>query len=152
MQNPFPTFANQKVESGLSVKTVNDILIVIGLALSYAEEVYQIPKIKVNFLKERAKEMRVLDVSEQKKLEAFLKKEMNLYKFAVLLALYTGVRIGELCALDWCDITDEIKINKTLYRIKRGNKTVLEISEPKTPSSNRVIPVPECISEYVNVT
>lgn len=145
----FSDFANQKVESGLSVKTVNDILIVIGLALNYAEEVYHIPKIKVNYLKAHAKEMRVLDIAEQKKLEAFLIKEMNLYKFAVLLALYTGVRIGELCALDWCDITDEIKISKTLYRIKRGNKTVLEIAEPKTPSSNRTIPVPECIGEYV---
>ena len=142
-------FANQKVESGLSVKTVNDILIVIGLALNYAEEVYHIPKVKVSFLKANAKEMRVLDISEQKKLEAFLVKEIDLYKFAVLLALYTGVRIGELCALDWSDITDEIKVSKTLYRIKRGNKTVLEIAEPKTPSSNRIIPVPECISEYV---
>ena len=101
------------------------------------------------FLKERAKEIRVLDISEQKKLEAFLIGEMNLYKFAVLLALYTGVRIGELCALDWGDITDEIKISKTLYRIKQGNRTVLEIAEPKTPSSNRVIPVPECIRGYV---
>ena len=142
-------FANQKAESGLSVKTVNDILIVVGLALNFAEEVYQIPKIKVSFLKERAKEIRVLDISEQKKLEAFLIEEMNLYKFAVLLALYTGVRIGELCALDWGDITDEIKISKTLYRIKQGNRTVLEIAEPKTPSSNRVIPVPECIRGYV---
>lgn len=64
-------FANQKAESGLSVKTVNDIQIVIGLALSYAEEVYQIQRIKVNFLKERPKEMRVLDLSEQKHLKCF---------------------------------------------------------------------------------
>ncbi len=142
-------YANQKVESGLSVKTVNDILIVIGLSLNYAEEVYHIPKIKVNYLKARAKEMRVLNISEQKRLEAFLVKEINLYKFAVLLALYTGVRIGELCALDWCDITDEIKISKTFYRIKCGNRTVLEIAEPKTLSSNRVIPVPECIRDYI---
>ena len=142
-------YANQKVESGLSVKTVNDILIVIGLALNYAEEVHRIPKVKVSLLKVHAKEMRVLDISEQKRLEAFLVNEMNLYKFAVLLALYTGIRIGELCALDWCDITDEIKISKTFYRIKRGNRTVLEIAEPKTPSSNRVIPVPECIRDYI---
>jgi len=146
-------YANQKAESGLSVKTVNDILndilIVISMALNYAEEVYHIPKVKVNFLKARAKEMRILDISEQKRLEAFLIKEINLYKFAILLALYTGVRIGELCALDWSDITDEIKISKTFYRIKRGNRTVLEIAEPKTPSSNRVIPVPGCIHDYI---
>ena len=85
-------FANQKAESGLSVKTVNDILIVVGLALNYAEEVYQIPKIKVSFLKERAKEIRVLDISEQKKLEAFLIGEMNLW-------LYTQAFVSANCAL-----------------------------------------------------
>ena len=142
-------FADEKIAAGLYLKTVNDILIVIGLALSYAEEVYHIPRIKIYYLKARVKEMRVLDVSEQKALESFLVKDMNIYKFAVLLALYTGIRIGELCALDWSDITDEIRISKTLYRIKRGNKTVLEIAEPKTVSSNRIIPIPDCIKDYV---
>ena len=142
-------FADKKVAAGLSLKTVNDILTEIGLALSYVEEVYHIPKIKIYFLKTRTKEMRVLDVSEQKTLESFLVKDMDLYKFAVLLALYTGIRIGELCALDWSDVTDEIRISKTLYRIKRGNKTVLEIADPKTLSSNRIIPIPDCIKNYV---
>lgn len=142
-------FADEKVAAGLSLKTVNDILIVIGLALNYAEEVYHIPKIKIYFLKTRTKEMRVLDNSEQKVLESFLVRDMDLYKFSVLLALYTGIRIGELCALDWSDVTDEIKISKTLYRIKRGNKTVLEIGDPKTVSSNRIIPIPDCIRDYV---
>ena len=57
-------FANQKVESGLSIKTVNDILIVLSLAFSYADDVYQISKIKIILLKERPKEMRVLKLSE----------------------------------------------------------------------------------------
>ena len=74
---------------------------------------------------------------------------MNIYKFAILLALYTGIRIGELCALDWSDVTDVIRISKTLYRIKRGNKTVLEIATPKTPSSNRIIPIPDCMKNYI---
>ena len=41
------SFADKKIAAGLSAKTVNDILIVIGLALNYAEEVYHIPKIKM---------------------------------------------------------------------------------------------------------
>lgn len=87
------SFADKKIAAGLSAKTVNDILIVIGLALNYAEEVYHIPKIKIYYLKTRMKEMRVLDVSEQKVLESFLVRDMDLYKFAVLLALYTGMAL-----------------------------------------------------------
>ena len=86
-------YKDKKIAAGLSAKTVNDILIVIGLALNYAEEVYHIPKIKIYYLKTRMKEMRVLDVSEQKVLESFLVRDMDLYKFAVLLALYTGMAL-----------------------------------------------------------
>lgn len=138
-------FANDKLQSGkLSAKTVNDIIIVIGLVLSYAEQVYNFPKPKINYFREPKSEMRVLSVAEQQILEKYLNEDVNLYKLVIMLALYTGIRIGELCALQWEDITNEkIVINKTLHRIKDGNKTVLKITEPKTKTSNRVIPLPQ---------
>ena len=62
----------------------------------------------------------------------------------IRLALYTGMRVGELCALQWDDITDStIIINKTVQRLKQNGKTGLVITEPKTPSSNRIIPIPD---------
>ncbi len=70
----------------------------------------------------------------------------------MLLTLYTGIRIGELCALTWDDVTnDYISINKTMYRTK-GNtdKTEIKISSPKTTSSNRKIPLPQCLIPYIN--
>ena len=130
-------------EHKVSSKTVNDILIVIGSAFSYAEDEYNISKPKFHRVKEEAKEMRVLSVPEQAKLEQYLINDLDIYKFGVILALYTGMRIGELCALQWSDINGTIiVINKTLHRIQGINKTVLEVTEPKTKSSNRVIPIP----------
>ena len=140
----YSDFAKLKFDSGnLSAKTVNDILVVIGLALAYAEEVYGIKKSKLQRLKETTREMRVLSVEEQKRLEAYLYTDMDLYNFGVLLALYTGIRIGELCALRWEDIQDDCMIiSKTLHRIQEGDYTIIEATEPKTKSSNRVIPIP----------
>lgn len=138
-------FSNDKLQSGnLSAKTVNDILVVVGLSLSYADEVYSITKPKINHIKEPKKEMRVLSIAEQQVLESYLNQDLNLYKVGILLALYTGIRVGELCALQWDDITNEnLIVNKTLHRIKEGHKTILEITEPKTKTSNRVIPLPQ---------
>ena len=140
----YSDYTKSKLDEGvLAPKTINDILIVIGLALSYAEEVYNIKKPKLQRVKETKKEMRVLSLQEQKQLEQYLYNDMNLYKFGVLLALYTGIRIGELCALQWSDIlSDCIVISKTMHRIQNNDHTIIEITEPKTPSSVRMIPIP----------
>ncbi len=143
-------FANDRLNS-VSAKTVNDILIVVGLAFSYAEEEYDLPKPHIHRIKEQTKEMRVLSIIEQQRLEVYLYQNTDLYKFGVLLALYTGMRIGELCALQWEDITDKhIVINKTLHRIKEGNATVVEVTEPKTKTSNRKIPIPLFLLPVIN--
>lgn len=131
-------------EGRLSAKTINDILIVIGRALSYAEDKYGISKPKIQYVREEKREMRVLSINEQRILENYLYADLNNYKMGILLALYTGIRVGELCALQWNDIENNtIIINKTMQRLKKNGKTVLEITEPKTRSSNRRIPVPE---------
>lgn len=145
-------YTNDIVIGGnLSSKTINDILIVIGLSLNYAEDIYSIPKPKIKYLKESRREMRVLSVCEQELLERYLYSDLSNYKIAILLALYTGIRIGELCALQWEDIKeDNITINKSMHRIKDGNKTILEITEPKTKSSNRIIPIPSFLKPILS--
>ncbi len=131
----------------LSSKTINDILVVLGLALKYAEEEYGTTLPKIPYLKEEKNEMRVLSLAEQQCLTIFLNKNMDIFKFGILLALYTGIRIGELCALQWNDITEEyIKINKTMTRVKcKNGKTEIKISNPKSESSRRLIPTPKCL-------
>ncbi len=95
--------------------------------------------------------MRVLSIDEQRILEKYLYSDINNYKMGILLALYTGMRVGELCALQWDDIKEStIIINKTVQRLKQNGKTVLEITEPKTRTSNRKIPVPDFLTPTLN--
>ena len=73
--------------------------------------------------------------------------EMDLYKFGVLLSLYTGIRIGELCALRWEDFdlhSSELKVRKTMQRIQNTengatSKTKVIITEPKSSCSTAVV-------------
>lgn len=93
--------------------------------------------------------MRVLTQSEQDALIAVLIDDMDLYKFGVFLSLYTGIRVGELCALQWEDFDiaqTTLKIRKTMQRIQdTGNgafsKTKIVITEPKSQCSIREIPL-----------
>lgn len=145
------SFSEQLCNNGLSAKTANDILVVVGLILKYAEDIYNIPKPKIKYIKQPKKELRVLSGNEQATLEEFLYKNINSYKLGILLALYTGIRIGELCALQWEDIySDRIVINKTVQRLKTGDRTVLTVTAPKTNSSIREIPIPEFLKTYLN--
>lgn len=69
----------------------------------------------------------------------------------ILTALYTGLRIGEVCALTWGDIDlreGVIHVRKNLQRVRAGesgggkNQTEILIQDPKTGSSRRMIPIP----------
>ena len=140
---------------GLVPKTVNDILTIIKSTIEYAKYknyavVCNLDKLTV---KKKDKEMRVLTQSEQDLLIGVLMDEMDLYKFGVFLALYTGIRVGELCALQWEDFNfsqSTIKIKKRMQRIQdTGNgafsKTKIVITEPKSQCSVREIPLPSFV-------
>ncbi len=74
---------------------------------------------------------------------------LYLYKTAVLLCMYTGLRLGELCALRWTDLDEKnitISVNHTVQRIATENqrkKSALMESAPKSGTSKRTIPVSE---------
>lgn len=143
-------FADKKQESGLSPQTVNSILTFIGGCLKYANRQYGIAQTNIIYLKTPTKEMRVLSRDEQQRLVKFLLEDTDIYKLGILVALYTGVRIGELCALQWKDIQDgTIRINKTMQRLSTGNGTEVIVGEPKTPTSNRIIPLPSFLTAEV---
>lgn len=98
------SFSESLIYDGLSAKSVNDILLILNSLLRFASNNYDIDIISAPLVKNQKKEMRVLSITEQQCLENYLKTDMDNYKFGVLVALYTGIRIGELCALQWQDI------------------------------------------------
>ncbi len=145
-------YTDNKLQSGLSPATINGILVFIHTCLKYGNRQYGLPVIDIIYLKQTKKEMRVLSLEEQRKLTNYLLCDIDIYKLGVLVALYTGIRIGELCALKWNDIENGvIYINKTLQRLQQSNNTHTElvIGEPKSSSSIRKIPLPIYISEIV---
>lgn len=121
---------------GYSVKTVK-------ITLSVLESVFLYSKINIPFkrllLKKEQKEILILSSNDCLKFEKYLEKGQNTYKTGILLSLYTGIRIGELCALKWenTDLnTGAIMINDTLQRIQdfkgiSGNKTKIVITNLK---------------------
>lgn len=140
-----------KLIGSFATATVNNILIVLEMGFDYAEEEYNIKCPKISLLKQTKQEMRVLSRSEQQTLIRYIRNNDDCYSVGILFALFTGVRIGELCALQWDDIKDnKIHISKTMQRIKNedGKSTVM-ITEPKTDKSNRIIPVPTAIYELI---
>lgn len=142
---------------GLSEKTVTDILTIVKSTMEYAR--YNNLNVVCNLsklsIKKKCKEMRVLTHAEQEALTRVLVSDTDLYKFGVLLSLYTGIRIGELCALQWEDLNileATMTVRKTMQRVQDNNvgaaaKTKIIITEPKSKCSIRKIPLPVFITE-----
>ena len=83
------------------------------------------------------------------------KENRNKTTLGVALTMNTGIRICELCALQWGDIDLEkriLTVRKTMQRIQSHegtSKTKLIITDPKSESSNRKIPIPECMMSFL---
>lgn len=118
------------------------MIVVLKQIMSYANL-----SIKIKMPKPKKKEIKILSKSEQKKLEKEILKRNCSTDYGVLLSLYTGLRIGEVCALKWKDINLAkriIQVNYTMIRImdtENSNKTKIILEEPKTENSKREIPI-----------
>ena len=146
-------FTRELLETvGLSVKTVHDILSVLHSVLKDTEARRPAGALaaQIRYPKGKRREMRVLTIEEQKRLVAYLLHPTDSCKFGLLLALYTGLRIGELCALRWSciDLHEQtIRIAATMQRLGgTGEGTRIVIGAPKSDSSLRTIPLPAQIA------
>lgn len=139
-------------KGGLSPKTVTDMLAIIKESIGYAQDngITVICNPQRITVKKKEREMRVLTLLEEEALVRVLLDNIDQYKFGVMLSLYTGIRIGELCALQWenlCVSSATLKVRKTMQRIQDKNvgatsKTKVIITEPKSQCSIRDIPLP----------
>lgn len=144
---------------GLSPKSMSDIMVIVKESFKYAQS-YGIIIIcsfdRISF-KKNAQEMRVLSLLEEQRLLSVLFKDLDRYKLGVFICLYTGIRIGELCALQWKNISfseKAIKIEHTMQRLQSENlnalqKTRIIVTAPKTFSALRTIPLPEFVIDVI---
>ena len=147
-----------KIKNRLSNKTIRDILCIISMILKYYRIAYNIPLyIVINYPKCNKSDREIFTDSEIKSLEKYLINEITLKKTGILLTLYTGLRLGEICSLKWRDIDLEngcISIKRTVQRVKNINtgaipKTKLVEGTPKSQTSARKIPLPTFLIEIL---
>lgn len=146
-------------KGGLSTKTISDMLTIIKESFKYAQAsgVLTICRFDGISFKRNTQEMRVLSVFEQQQLLSVLFEDVDRYKLGVFICLYTGIRIGELCALQWQDISfseKTVTIKHTMQRLQCDDpnalyKTRIIVTEPKSSASLRTIPLPDFVIETI---
>lgn len=149
----------KKDGTGLSHKTISDVLSVLRRILHYAQD--QNISIDVTVfnvrVKQNPKTLEILSLSEQTALQEYLMNQLDALNLGILICLYTGIRIGELCALTWERISFSDKticICQTMQRIQKrtleNKKTHIIIDAPKSSSANRVIPIPNTLLKILS--
>ncbi|MDR1628696.1 MAG: site-specific integrase [Oscillospiraceae bacterium] len=150
-------FIKIKLEKGslkntpLSSKTVNDIICILIQAIKKPYKIsfdIDIPSIKLP-------KVSVLSEKDYNKLLSYLFIGTDIKKLGLIIAMLTGMRLGELCALQWEDIdlnNEVIRVTKTMQRVNvtdknDSRKTKIIIDTPKSETSTRLVPVPSILSD-----
>lgn len=151
------SFIADKQKAGFSQRYIADIVILMKSIFKYAVRTYQIfnPMDEIVLPKKKSPEIQLLDETEQKTLQQYISEHQNRSTLGTALSLTTGLRIGELCPLQWQDIDLEkriITVRKTMQRIQSPtatSKTKLIVTDPKSESSRRQIPIPDCMMSFL---
>lgn len=144
-------FVLKKIEHGLSVKSVKDILIVLKMVMKFGVKNEWMSHYEWDIkypANNQPKELEVLSVANHKKILDYVQHNFTFMSLGIYISLSTGLRIGEICALKWSDINvadGTITVQRTIERIyvvEGGKKhTQLVINTPKTVNSCREIPM-----------
>lgn len=150
-ENDVQGFVLEKLEGGLSVKSVKDILIVLKMVMKFGvkNEWMNYYEWDIKYPTDVAgKKLEVLSVANHKKILNYIQSHFSFPGLGIYISLSTGLRIGEICALKWSDINvydGILTVNRTIERIYiiEGERkhTELVINTPKTKNSCREIPI-----------
>lgn len=146
-------FIQEKIKNGgllgkpLSPKTISDMTCLL-IQIVKAHHHFEINVKKPRY---RQEEIAIFSKSEYNRLKAYLSLDTDSRKLGIIIAMLTGIRIGELSALKWENIDLDrgiIYITKTMQRIKSigtKKKTKIIIDTPKSIASIRSIPIPNVL-------
>lgn len=141
-------FVDNTIAAGYCKHGARDCVSIIKLVLKYAAKMgyCRLPVMDVRYPREgKKKTNHFLSDSDYKKLLSYCMENPGKKTFPILISMTTGLRIGEVCALQYGDIDFEkltINVERSVKRVcTPGEKSVLEISDPKTPSSIREVPI-----------
>lgn len=140
----------------LSPSTVKGIFSTVRESLKFAHAEGYVDAIWIDIIlpKKRKQNITVFSKNEQKMIENTLNIIEAPNEIGILICLYTGLRIGEVCGLKWSDInfqSNTLFVNRTIQRISvDGQSQLIELS-PKSESSYRKIPVPIFLMEYLKI-
>ncbi|MCM1508839.1 MAG: site-specific integrase [Ruminococcus flavefaciens] len=144
-------FIDEKINSGLSPKYVADMVVLLKTAAKYAAKCFgcvnridSVALPKTNMPKESV----MLSDDEQLILKNYIFEHQTASNVCVLLALSTGMRIGEVCGLKCEDVDLKksiITVRHTVQRIMDTSDggTKIIVTSPKSRTSVRDIPIPE---------
>ena len=135
---------------GLSDQTVRGIHTTFHAALDKAVSEKIIPKNPSNFCRLPSAKVREMQVFSPEEIQRLLiqSKEDGCFEL-LLLELSTGLRRGEICALQWDDLnfnTGELQVKRQVHRVKGE----LAVSEPKTKASNRSVILPPLVLKVLS--
>lgn len=146
---------------GLSEKTIKDIAIIIKGSIKKGINEDKIKHIELSFnypKDNKEKNIYILTKHEQNKITNYVLNNCTSKNIGFLISLYSGIRIGELCALQWKDIdfkNNKLSISKTVQRIyvkdKEKNISKVIITTPKTKNANREIPINKDFLEIIKL-
>lgn len=151
---------SKRHKGGLSEKTVHDVWNVLKESLRKAHRQKRIDSadFKVSFPTSHTKRnVTVLSNHDFDSLSAYLFQHSDSRNLGILIALYTGMRIGEICALKWKNINLEerlIHVQSTLQRIyiknpDHQNISYVTVTSPKSFASIRSIPITSSLAEFL---
>ena len=152
-------FTFSKIESGLSKKSVHDIIAVLKSVVRFGAKrgMSSPPSWDIEYPSDTAaRTLPVLSLPDHKKLLDAISYNPTPQNIGIMIALCCGLRIGEVCALQWKDVDMTrriITVKGTIGRIYNCDRMVTEqyVSTPKTRSSNREIPVSQPLFKALGV-
>lgn len=151
-------FILDKVKAGLAKKTIRDMIAVLRAIIKYGarQKLFEGEDWQLNYptVADDAK-LPILSLAHQRKLTAYLTKQPDTRNIGILLALCTGMRIGEICALMWDDVDlvhRMLRVRQTVGRIYNCDlrSTECVFSTPKTKHSFREIPISKLLFDALS--